>query len=375
MYRGGMNFREHHLFEILKLHDGRQMPIDALLSQYFRANKAVGSKDRRFISEAIYGMVRWRGLLDHMAEKPTWEERFKVFLRRPPAEYRNEGEIPLHVRASFPKALFQLLVSHFGEERAFELCLICNAPAPTTIRVNRLKTTRDGLLERWKGLYDVSATKQSPDGIVFHKKVNFFGLPEFKEGLFEIQDEGSQLVAGLVEAKPGDEVLDFCAGAGGKSLAFAPAMQGKGQIYLHDIRKSALEEAKKRIRRAGIQNAQIVFPDDPKLNLLKGRMDWVLVDAPCTGLGTLRRNPDMKWKFTPDMVERIVAEQRAIFAQAATYLNPKGKIVYATCSILPDENESQLAYFKEQLGKEERAVFSSSPTPGGMDGFFGVTFF
>ncbi len=123
-------------------------------------------------------------------------------------------------------------------------------------------------------------------------------MPEFKQGLFEVQDEGSQLIANLMDPTPGDQVMDYCAGSGGKTLAFAPKMQHRGQIYLHDIRPWALDEARKRLKRAGIQNAQVVLPEDPKLNKLRGKMDWVLVDAPCTGSGTFRRNPDMKWKFS-----------------------------------------------------------------------------
>jgi len=175
-------------------------------------------------------------------------------------------------------------------------------------------------------------------------------LPEFKAGFFEIQDEGSQLIANHVTASPGDHILDYCAGSGGKTLAFAPKMKNKGQIYLYDIRPYTLIEAKKRLKRAGIQNAQLL--DDKKLKKrgLHSRMDWVLLDVPCSGTGTLRRNPDMKWKLTPETFTRLVEEQRKIFDSAFKFLKPNGKIVYATCSVFPEENEEQIATFIEKYG-------------------------
>jgi 16S rRNA C967 or C1407 C5-methylase (RsmB/RsmF family) len=369
-------FRDFHLFNILEAYEAKKLPMDVHLSHYFRAHKAVGAGDRRYISETVYGLIRWRGLLDHFLPKPpSWDSRTALFKEFNPLDHRTNAAIPLHIRASFPKPLFQRLCSHFGEERALELCYASNTAAPTTVRANLLKTTRDQLLEKWQGLYEVSACLHSNAGIVFHRKINFFALEEFKAGLFEIQDEASQLVAALVKPKAGDEVLDFCAGSGGKTLAFAPAMEGKGQIYLHDIRPFALEEAKKRLYRAGIQNAQVVLAEDPKLEVLKGRMNWVLVDAPCTGTGTLRRNPDMKWKLDLGGLEALRQEQCSIFEQALEYLSPKGHIVYATCSILPEENEEQMNLFKERFKLEcVGPFFQSFPQKNGMDGFFGVVF-
>jgi 16S rRNA C967 or C1407 C5-methylase (RsmB/RsmF family) len=201
--------------------------------------------------------------------------------------------------------------------------------------------------------------------MIFHQKINFAELPEFQEGLFEIQDEASQLISMLVEATPKQQVLDYCAGSGGKTLAFAPLLKNSGQIYLHDIRPQILLKAKKRLCRAGIQNVQFCLPKHKK------SMDWVLVDAPCTGSGTLRRNPDMKWKFDSSLLNRLVAEQRQIFEQALEYLKPSGKIVYATCSLFPQENQDQIQYFQEKFGlKLAKEVFQSFPEKNGMDGFF-----
>lgn len=368
-------FRENHLFKILHHFDGQKGPLDLFLRNYFRANRAVGSKDRRFISEAVYGMMRWKGLLDHLCQNDlTWDARYRHYLKFNSQNHINDLSIPPHIRVSFPKNFFQLLSDAMGEEEALLFCQISNEPAPTTVRINTLKTNREAVLEKWKSLYEISVSRESPWGIIFHKKINFFELSEFKEGFFEVQDEGSQLIANMIDPAPKQKILDYCAGSGGKTLAFAPKLKNSGQIFLHDIRMQALEEAKKRLRRAGIQNAQFLFPDDaPKKRMLEKAMDWILVDAPCSGTGTLRRNPDMKWKFDLQMVERLVQEQRTIFEEALRFLHPKGTIVYATCSVLPQENQKQIAYFQEKLNlKLVGEPFISKPQANGMDGFFGA---
>lgn len=366
-------FREHHLLQILSSFEEQSLPLDGFLRYYFRAHTAVGSKDRKEICETIYGMIRWRGLLDHMSEKPaSWENRFRAFTKFS-KNFHCDLSFPPHIRVSFPKSFFELLSDSLGHEKAFQFCLSCNEPAPTTVRINLLKTTRSALLESWHNRYKVSPCRFSPVGIHFDEKLNFFGMEEFKKGYFEIQDEASQLIAELITIDPGMHFLDFCAGSGGKSLAVAPRLGGRGQLFLHDIRPHALIEAKKRLKRAGIQNAQPLLADSPNKRLLKLKMDWVLVDAPCTGTGTLRRNPDMKWKFSNQTLQRIIQEQRQIFDEALTYLKPGGHIVYATCSVLPQENQHQATYFMKQYSLEQIGeTFSSFPTRGGMDGFFGV---
>lgn len=317
-------------------------------------------------------MTRWRGLLDYLAEKPlTWETRYACYQKTNLLNCAHKTEIPAHIRVSFPKAFFDKIKESYGEERALELCRISNTQAPITVRANILKTTREELLQKWKERYTVAPTLRSPWGIRFSRRINFFEMEEFTAGLFEVQDEGSQLVADLMQVEPRQHALDYCAGSGGKTLGFAPKMENKGIIYLHDIRPHALEESKKRLRRAGVQNAQILYPADPAAHKLKGTMDWVLVDAPCSGTGTLRRNPDMKWRFDPSKLAPLLEEQREIFKKALEYLKPDGKIVYATCSILPDENEEQVAYFERvfQLALAE-PLLVTFPEEGGMDGFF-----
>lgn len=367
-------FREHHLLQLLDDYDDQTLPLDLFIRNYFKDHKAIGSKDRGFIAETVYSLVRWKGLLDYQyREFFSWEKRYELLQKENFSEYIHDEKTPLHIRCSFPQSLFEIITETHGKEKAFELCLISNEPAPTTVRINRLKTTRDEILQNWKEQYSVSPCEKSEDGIIFHKKINFFELPEFKAGFFEVQDEGSQLLAQLMKVEPGQQIIDYCSGSGGKTLAFAPFMKNSGQIYLHDIRPKALLEAKKRLKRAGIQNAQFVQAEDPKLKKLKKSMHWVLVDAPCTGTGTLRRNPDMKWKFTEETLTRLVGQQRTIFEKALSFMRPDGRIIYATCSILKQENQEQIAHFMKTYNLQvEGDIFQVLPSKNGMDGFFGV---
>ncbi len=366
-------YREFHLFSLLEGYSAQNLPLDLFISKYFRSHPSLGSKDRGFIAETVYALIRWQGLLDFYTKIPTWEARYSIFKTIEWENIQNNPEIPDSIRVSFPPQLFDLMVNNFGKEQAQQLCLICNTPAPTTIRTNTLKISREDLLKKLSENFEVTPASQAHQGIHFLKKTNFFNLDEFKKGFFEVQDEGSQLLADLMEINGGEQVLDYCAGSGGKTLAFAAKMQGKGQIYVHDIRTFALQEAKKRLKRAGIQNYQLLLPEGPQLSKLKKKMDWVLVDAPCTGTGTLRRNPDMKWKFSLEMLERLISQQRVIFEKALSFLKPNGRIVYATCSLLKEENQMQIDHFLrtyslELVGKP----FQTLPSTGGMDGFFGA---
>lgn len=367
-------FRLHHLYALLESYSNQRLPLDLFMSHYFRANKSLGSKDRAFIAETAYSLIRWQGLLDYLyPESPSWAQRYETYINMDLNEIIKREDIPPHIRVSFPKVLFDQIDAAYGMEKAIELCVISNNPAPTTIRVNTNKISREALFERWKDSYDISCSIHAPEGIAFNKRINFFDLPEYKEGFFEVQDEGSQLLAKCVDAKPGDQVMDFCAGSGGKTLAFAVQMKNQGQIYLHDIRVHALQEAKKRLKRAGIQNAQMILSDSPNLAKLKKKMNWVLVDAPCSGTGTLRRNPDMKWRFDEKTLPDLIGQQKTIFERALSFLRPDGRIVYATCSILPEENEKQVDYFIKTYNLTlEGTPYKTLPSHGGMDGFFGV---
>jgi len=372
------SFRQKHLFLLLQSYDPNTCAIDFHVSTYFRANKALGSKDRAYIADAVYQFIRWKGLIDYMAgKKATLQEKILWLQDHDPQRYLDNETIPLHIRVSMPQNLFMLLCKAFGQAQTRSIALCCNEAAPTCIRVNRLKIDRDTLMQKLSDEgHSVTAGKEIDTAIYFQKKCNFFTLDEFQKGFFEVQDEASQMVAHMIEAKPGEHVLDFCSGSGGKTLAFAPKLQGRGQIFLHDVRKSALIQAKKRLKRAGIQNAQcIIVTDTKRLNRLKKQMDWVLVDAPCSGTGTLRRNPDMKWKFSDQMLHELIEKQRHIFHQALEFVKDDGYIVYATCSILPDENEAQCDYFLKSypitpVGEYFRTTIKS----GEKDGFFAAKF-
>jgi 16S rRNA (cytosine967-C5)-methyltransferase len=371
-------FKKYHLLQLLNDYEQTAKPLDLQINHYFRANKALGSKDRAYIAQTAFDIVKWKGLLDALAPSPDWDQRLKVYeanknsLDDPVSRYKDT--FPLHVCVSFPHELFECLVNSYGAKKAAAICLASNRQAPTFVRANTLKISRNELLDIWSDL-SVRPAARSKNGIIFDKRMNFFTLNEFKKGYFEVQDEGSQLLADLVQAKPGDHFMDYCAGSGGKTLAVAPQMENRGQIYLHDIRKNALIEAKKRLRRAGVENGQVIFNQSTKLSKLKRKMDWVLVDAPCSGTGTLRRNPDMKWKFANDALGSYVSKQRIIFERGLSFVKPGGHIVYATCSLLKEENQNQLDFFLKNHSLELSAEpFQSIPEDGGMDGFYGVVF-
>ncbi len=368
-------FCDHHIIAFLQDFAESNKPLDLCLSEYLRAHKSIGAHDRRMIGETLYGMMRWKTLIDAICPSSYEGDRLECFRRLHKEEEWADLSIPEPARLGISDFLYQRFLKIFGKEKIVGLCRVLNEQAPTTIRANLLKISREDLLKKLQEQFEAIPCEQAPAGIQFKKRTPLFSLPEFKEGFFEVQDEGSQLVADQVQAKPGDSVLDFCSGSGGKTLAFAPLMKGKGQIYLHDIRPWVLLEARKRLKRAGIQNSQCLAPGHPQLAAIKGKMDWVLVDVPCSGTGTLRRNPDMKWKIDGAMIERLVAQQREIMAEAVAYLKPGGRIVYATCSILDDENEGQADYFSQNLPiKLEGEPLSLLPKAGGMDGFYSAVF-
>ena len=368
-------FCQNHIIAFFKGWSDSNQPLDLALSEYFRSHKSLGSHDRRTIGDTVYTLIRWKSLFDQIDPSGSVSLRVHLLEQQPIEKWIEERSLSEWARLGTSQFLLEKLKTAYGAEKAKSLAQILTTPAPVVIRVNEMKTTREKLLELWGSKFDARAGDLTSGSIVFSKREPLFALPEFKDGLFEVQDEGSQLVAAQIEAKPGDRILDYCSGSGGKTLAFAPAMKGKGEIYLHDIRQGALREASKRLKRAGVQNAQVLPPEHPHLPKLRGKMDWVLADVPCSGTGTLRRNPDMKWKIDESMIERLVHEQRAIVEQAIRYLKPNGKLVYATCSVLPEENEAQVAYFLSQFPLElEKEPLSILPTKGGCDGFFSAIF-
>ncbi|PCI78374.1 SAM-dependent methyltransferase [Candidatus Aerophobetes bacterium] len=364
-------FIKHHILTILKSHEDSPSPMDSFLRRYFREHHAIGSHDRKNICETLYTMIKQKGLIDFFCPKPfSWENRLATTLKLNSIPSDLIRQTPPHVQVSFPKFLYDKLTQALDVNVGHEFCYISNGIAPVTVRINPDKTSRQQFLETYKE-DGVMPTKMSKLGVIFPKKMNFFSWDTFKEGHFEIQDEGSQLIAELMDVKKGDHVLDYCAGAGGKTLAFAHKMEGKGQIYLHDIREYALDSAKLRLKRAGVQNIQLTSTKTLKKKRFEKKMDWILLDVPCSGSGTLRRNPEIKWKLCQNDIDNLIQSQRLIFGNALHFLHPNGKIVYATCSVFKEENDEQIAFFEKTHGlKLLQEPFRSLPTHGGMDGFF-----
>jgi 16S rRNA C967 or C1407 C5-methylase (RsmB/RsmF family) len=370
-------FRNTHIIQIFNEYENQNKPLDNFLNRYYRDNKSIGSKDRKYISDRCYAIIRWRALLDYLSKKSfSWENRINIYesIKEKLETYVFDKTIPCHVRLSFPKNYYNKLCGDYPEEEVEKFCLTSNSQAPTTIRVNTLKTSRSFLLNKWQDIYSVSEGKECDTSIIFNKKINFLALEEFKNGLFEIQDEGSQLICNHIQVRPGDNILDYCSGSGGKTLALAPKLKGKGQLYLHDIRSSVLLKSKIRLKRAGISNVQFLFSRNG-MKKLERKMDWIILDVPCSGSGTLRRNPDMKWKFNPDKFSALLETQKNIFHKSYSFLKKTGYIIYITCSIFHDENEKQVDYFLKNYHIElKEPIHSWFPKKEGKDGFFCAIF-
>lgn len=359
-------FCDYHISEILEKEQHLDKPLDIILSNYFKTHKSLGAQDRRVIGETLYQMVRWKSLIDYFCPSKRGLDRLHAFRKISIPECQQNPTIPEPIRLGLSFFLFEKFSTAFGKEKTRELARILSQSAPTTIRVNTIKITLEELLKEWDGKFQLKKCRQAKNGLQFQKREALFSLPEFKKGFFEMQDEGSQLIAELVAVSPGEHVLDYCSGSGGKTLAFAPEMLGKGQIYLYDNRPWILQEARKRMKRAGVQNVQFVNP--------KKAVDWLLADVPCSGTGTLRRNPDAKWKINADMVQRLIQEQREIVQTSLKFLKTGGRLIYATCSLLPEENENQVAYFLQTLPLDLEKQMTFFPEENGRDGFFAAVF-
>lgn len=369
-------FRLTHAKRFIDFFKQQNSPLDVSLNRYYRQNRALGSKDRHIIGDLVYEYVRYQLRLEALFPRLDLEEQLQALFQN---QHKKCDQMEPHIRLSFPKEVFDLLSSSYGVETAIDLCEILNTKAPTTLRTNTLKIDRLSLFEKLKerlinSKAHLSLTKFSPLGISIDKKLPLTELDLFKEGLFEFQDEASQLVSLLVDAKPHERVLDFCAGSGGKALTIATKMHNKGEIVLHDIRKTSLLNAKKRFQRAGIFNVQFATPETFK-KTIRGGFDWVLTDVPCTGVGTYRRNPDGKYRLNQSILEQFVQTQRMIVNKAIECVKPGKFFVYSTCSLLQEENEQQVDYFLAHYPLE--LIFSPLkllPIKEGMDGLFGAVF-
>jgi len=375
--------RVRHLENALNVFDAARkgetpyLPLDHFLRRYFQAHKNLADADRAWIADKTYEVYRWRGLLDHIGPAPhTWVNRLRTFFvgDRWRSQTQND-KLPHHVRCSFPQELFSRMEGSMGTKGARSVCDVLNETPVTFLRVNVARIQRDKVYKfLCSRSVPVEKTLTSKVGLLLASKQKLLDLPEYKLGYVEIQDESSQVISQQVAAKPGELVLDYCAGSGGKALCIAPPMLNTGQVYLHDIRDMILFDSKKRMRRAMVRNYTIVHPSHPLLPKLRGKMDWVLVDTPCSQTGALRRNPDMKWVYSDDRLWRWVAQQRSIFECAVKYLKPEGKIVYATCSVLDEENAQQVRFFCEKFGLYlSHPPMHALPQSRGMDGFFVAT--
>ncbi|MDP2788059.1 MAG: RsmB/NOP family class I SAM-dependent RNA methyltransferase [Pseudomonadota bacterium] len=344
-------------------------PADAQLSAFFRNYPNFGARDRSFVAETVYGVLRRLRSLRVLAEPATPRRLLLAWLARHGGRNMREFEAlvdkdelewlrglkgaklddqPEAVRLDLPDWLHERLAAQYGDHLP-TLMESLNTAAPLDLRVNPLKATRDEVLMQFnrEGVV-AAATPLSPLGLRLQGKPALQKHPLFLDGSVEVQDEGSQLLGLMLAPKRGEMVCDFCAGAGGKTLLLGALMRSSGRLYAFDTSEKRLARMKPRLARSGLQNVQallIAHERDAKVKRLAGKFDRVLVDAPCSGLGTLRRNPDLKWRQTPESVVELTQKQTAILAAAARLVKVGGRLMYATCSLLVDENENIVEAF------------------------------
>ena len=343
---------------VLKL----DQPADGIVSAFFRQHRGLGARERHTLAETTYTVLRQRLLLQHQAQSGSGplERRLallawqggEVFLRGALAPHEQQwltdiasidrASLPEKLRHNLPDWLAGSLQQQLGDD-FWPLVQALSEPAPLDLRVNLIKAKREDVQAALTeaGIPSVP-TPLSPWGLRVQGKPAVNKLALFTGGSIEVQDEGSQLLALLTDPKRGEMVVDFCAGAGGKTLALGAAMRNTGRLYAFDVSGHRLDALKPRLARSGLSNvhpAQIAHERDDRIKRLAGKIDRVLIDAPCSGLGTLRRNPDLKWRQSPKSVAELQAKQAAILAGAARLLKPGGRLVYATCSLLAAENE------------------------------------
>jgi len=338
-------------------------PADMVVSRYFRENRSLGPRERATLAETVYTVLRKKLLFDHFAPSGSGpkERRLAILGFHGPRDFlaaalseqeknwlaqcdgvRPEDLLERH-RHNLPEWLVQPLKDQLGGE-FWALVDSLNQPAPLDLRVNALNDKRDEVQKELKAAgLKASPTPYSPWGLRLDDKPALTRLDVFSRGAIEVQDEGSQLLALLLDAKRGEMVVDFCAGAGGKTLAIGASMRNTGRLYAFDTSAHRLDALKPRLARSKLSNvhpAAIAHERDERIKRLAGKIDRVIVDAPCSGLGTLRRNPDLKWRQSPQAVQEMAVKQAAILQSAARLLKPGGRLVYATCSVLPEENEA-----------------------------------
>jgi 16S rRNA (cytosine967-C5)-methyltransferase len=346
------------------------VPADNGLRSFFRAHPEMGQHDRAFVAEGVFALLRRMRSLEALAAtaeprklaiavlvreqgrslrdlEPALRSADEAFLRE--FKSRLHDPLPPAVAHDLPDWLWDRLGHAYGETERVALARAWLAPAPFDLRVNAVKTTRDAALAALgEDGFAATPTPYSPLGIRVAGRANLAQHPWLADGRLEVQDEGSQLVGYVMAPKRSDMVVDFCAGAGGKTLLLGALMRSQGRLYAFDVAQKRLSNLTPRLKRSGLSNVhpQVLTSErDTKVKRLAGKIDRVLVDAPCTGFGTLRRNPDLKWRQAESSVAELAAKQASILAAAATLVKPGGRLVYATCSVLPDENEAIVARF------------------------------
>ena len=356
----------HALAQVLRF----EGPADAVMSRYFREHPNLGSRDRSLVAEGIFHALRRLATLGWVMQPavPVRAPRFAalVTLARQHGfdalEERalrgdanavkhalavNLAQAPASVRAELPHWLYLAITAQYDDAAALMTAL--TEPAPLDLRINLIKANRDAVLEELRA-HHVAATamRYSPEGIRLSTKPALTQWPAYREGRIEVQDEGSQLIARLLQPRRGEMVVDFCAGAGGKTLALGALMRSSGRLYAFDINQRRLEGMGPRLKRSGLSNVHPVAirsESDIRVKRLHGKCDRVLVDAPCSGSGTLRRNPDLKWRFDETELARVNEVQHAVLTAAARLPKAGGRLVYATCSLLARENQQVIEAF------------------------------
>ena len=371
---------------------------DKVIQQLLKRDKRWGSRDRGFVAETTYDIVRWKRLYAEIAEVkepfdrdnlwrmfavwatlkgiklPNWKYFEDTPTRKIKGRFDELSKIRKY-RESIPDWLDTLGEKELGNIIWTNEIAALNEQADVILRVNTLKTTKEKLQAELFDLdFETEFLKDYPNALKLKERANVFQTDAFKNGLFEVQDASSQLVAEFLEVKPGMRVVDACAGAGGKTLHLASLMENKGQIIALDIYANKLHELKRRAKRNGAFNIKGRHIDSTKvIKKLYDKADRVLIDAPCSGLGVLRRNPDAKWKLQPEFIEGIKKTQQEILQQYSRMVKSGGQLVYATCSILPSENQEQVDKFlTSELGKDFTFVKDKKVLAhkSGFDGFY-----
>lgn len=369
---------------------------DKAVEKALKRDKRWGSRDRKFVAETIYEIVRWKRLYAEIAEVkepfdrpnlwrifsvwcvlkgialPDWNQIEPTPTRRIKGRFDELSKIR-KFRESVPDWMDEVCSKELGEDLWTKELAALNIQASVILRTNTLKTTKENLQKQLQSEDIITEPiPKHPDALQLPQRANVFKTEAFKKGLFEVQDASSQLVAAYLDVQPGMKVVDTCAGAGGKTLHLASLMENKGQLIAMDIYESKLKKLKIRARRNGAHNIDTKVIDSTKpIKKLYNKADRVLIDAPCSGIGVLRRNPDSKWKLQPEFLDEIRKTQQEILVQYSKMVKPGGKLVYATCSVLPSENQDQVKTFLKSnteftFVSDQKILASES----GYDGFY-----